>query len=71
MRFRPVCPLELYNRASFDFGKDRENEYAFGSTGGPIDYYLLYGPSPKQVVEDYAWLTGPTPLPPMWVMLPA
>jgi alpha-glucosidase len=53
-------------RASFDFGKESANEYSFGAPDGPVDYYLLYGPSPKQVVEDYAWLTGPTPLPPLW-----
>ena len=55
-------------RASFDFGKDREHEYSFGSTDGPVDYYLMYGPAPRQVVEDYAWLTGPTPLPPLWAL---
>jgi alpha-glucosidase len=53
-------------RASFDFGKEFANAYSFGAPDGPVDYYLMYGPSPKQVVEDYAWLTGPTPLPPLW-----
>lgn len=53
-------------RASFDFGKEFADSYSFGAPAGPVDYYLLYGPGPKQVVEDYAWLTGPTPLPPLW-----
>ena len=53
-------------RASFDFGKEFADSYSFGAPNGPIDYYLIYGPSPKQVVEGYAWLTGPTPLPPLW-----
>ena len=53
-------------RSSFDFGKEFANAYSFGAPDGPADYYLLYGPSPKQVLEDYAWLTGPTPLPPLW-----
>jgi alpha-glucosidase len=53
-------------RASFDFGKEFSNAYSFGAPDGPVDYYLLYGPGPKQVVEDYAWLTGPTPIPPLW-----
>jgi alpha-glucosidase len=26
----------------------------------------MYGPAPKKVLEEYAWLTGPTPLPPLW-----
>jgi len=53
-------------RTSFDFGKEREGIYSFGSAGGPIDYYVFYGPAPKQVVETYAWLTGTPPLPPIW-----
>jgi len=53
-------------RTHFDFGQEAPNEYSFGSPDGPVDYYLLYGPDPKQVVETYAWLTGPTPLPPLW-----
>jgi len=53
-------------RTNFDFGKKSPDEYSFGALGGPVDYYLLYGPEPKKVVESYAWLTGPTPLPPLW-----
>lgn len=55
-------------RSSFDFGKESAGVYSFGAADGPIDYYLLYGPSPKQVVEAYAWLTGKPPLPPMWML---
>jgi alpha-glucosidase len=53
-------------RTSFDFGKEDSEAYSFGADGGPIDYYFIYGPKPKQVVEGYAWLTGLTPLPPEW-----
>jgi len=53
-------------RASFDFNKENRDGYSFGSPGGPLDYYILYGPEPKAVVETWAWLTGTTPLPPMW-----
>ena len=53
-------------RTHFDFGKELPNQYSFGAPDGPVDYYLLYGPDPKHVVETYAWLTGPTPLPPLW-----
>ena len=27
--------------------------YSFGAEGGPLNYYLIYGPTPKQVVEGY------------------
>ncbi len=53
-------------RASFDFNKEYRDGYSFGSDGGPLDFYILYGPEPKSVVENWAWLTGPTPLPPLW-----
>ena len=53
-------------RSSFDFGKESRDRYSFGAENGPIDYYVFPGPTPKQVVETYAWLTGTPPLPPLW-----
>jgi alpha-glucosidase len=55
-------------RSEFDFGKALRSQFSFGAEGGPLDYYFLYGPSPKKVVRDYAWLTGTTPLPPRWAL---
>jgi len=52
--------------SNFDFGKMQDGIYSFGAEGGPIDYYIFYGPDPKQVVRTYAWLTGLPPLPPLW-----
>ena len=53
-------------RTNFDFGRADLARYTFGALDGPATYYLLYGPEPKQVVTAWAWLTGPTPLPPIW-----
>jgi alpha-glucosidase len=53
-------------RTWFDFGKQARDAISFGAEGGPLDYYVLYGPTPKQVVEGYAYLTGTPPLPPLW-----
>lgn len=55
-------------RSSFDFGKESPDTYSFGAVSGPLDYYVFYGPTPKQVVETYAWLTGTAPLPPIWAL---
>ena len=55
-------------RTWFDFGKQARDTYAFGAEGGPLDYYFIYGPTPKQVVEGYAYLTGKPPLPPLWAL---
>ena len=52
--------------SNFDFGKMQDGIYSFGAEGGPINYYIFYGPDPKQVVRTYAWLTGLPPLPPLW-----
>lgn len=54
--------------SSFDFGKQIDGVYSFGAEDGATDYYLLYGPQPKRVLESYAWLTGPPPLPPLWAL---
>ena len=37
-------------RSFFDFGHELTTEYSFGAPDGPVDYYLMYGPEPKQVV---------------------
>jgi alpha-glucosidase len=55
-------------RTSFDFGKQLPDVYSFGAVNGSLDYYVFYGPSPKDVVETYAWLTGTPPLPPLWTL---
>ena len=55
-------------RTWFDFGKQARDTYAFGAEGGALDYYFIYGPTPKQVVEGYAYLTGKPPLPPVWAL---
>ena len=53
-------------RTSFDVGHTQGNELRFGAAGGPLDYVVLNGPSPKDVLRRYAWLTGHAPLPPAW-----
>jgi len=55
-------------RSHFDFGKAERDVYSFGAEQGPIDYYILYGPHPKAVLEGYAFLTGTPPLPPRWAL---
>jgi alpha-glucosidase len=60
--------LDNTYRTFFDFGRERADRYSFSAPAGPLDYYLLYGPEPKQVLHAWAWLTGPTPLPPLWAL---
>ena len=53
-------------RMAFDFGRTEAGAYSVSADGGPLDYYVLAGPAPKQVLEAYGWLTGLPPLPPLW-----
>ena len=55
-------------RSSFDFGERAPAAYTFGAEGDSVDYYILAGPTPRAVVESYAWLTGAAPLPPRWML---
>jgi alpha-glucosidase len=55
-------------RTWFDFGKQDPQTLSFGAAGGPIDYYVIYGPSVRHVVERYTDLTGKPPLPPAWAL---
>src|ERR1700761_6647062 len=45
-------------RSSFDFGKDVQNVYSFGAADGPAEYYVFAGAKPRDVVEQYTWLTA-------------
>ena len=55
-------------RTWFDFGHKNPDEISFGGPDGPIDYYLIAGPSTAQVVRQYTNLTGKAPLAPKWAL---
>ena len=53
-------------RSNFDIGHQAEGVLSFGAEGGELDYYFIYGPEPKKVIERYTAMTGRMPLPPLW-----
>jgi alpha-glucosidase len=55
-------------RSWFDFGHRDANTIEFGAPAGPIDYYIIAGPTVREVVRRYADLTGKAPLPPLWAL---
>lgn len=58
-------------RTWFDMGARSPGKYSFGADGGELDYFVFTGSkdkSPKEVLADYATLTGKTPLPPIWAL---
>jgi alpha-glucosidase len=52
----------------FDMGRDNSKYYYFAAVDGNLDYYFIYGPSVKKVVEGYTEITGNVPLPQMWTL---
>ncbi|MBK8881933.1 MAG: glycoside hydrolase family 31 protein [Bacteroidales bacterium] len=50
--------------STFDF---TQNPYTFSAPGGgELDYYFIYGPGFKQIIQQYSKITGLSPLPPKW-----
>jgi len=55
-------------RTSFDFGQQERNTLSFGAEGGELNYYVVAGDKPKDVVRRYTDLTGRMELPPKWAI---
>ena len=55
-------------RAWFDFGHRDADVINFGAPDGPIDYYIIAGPTTAEVVRRYSDLTGKAPLAPLWAL---
>jgi len=55
-------------RSVFDFGKESQDYFSFGTEGGDLDYYFIAGPDPKKIIEEYTAMTGRSPLPPLWTL---
>lgn len=51
----------------FDMKSSNET-YSFWAEGGKLDYYVMAGPTPKEVLKQYTALTGRMPLPPKWAI---
>lgn len=55
-------------RGFMDLGKSERGAWSFGAEGGGVDYYVMTGAAPKDIVQSYAYLTGPAPLTPLWAL---
>jgi alpha-glucosidase len=53
-------------RSTFDFGHKDAAAIEISAVDGPIDYYLIAGPTMADVVRRYTDLTGRPPLAPLW-----
>lgn len=54
-------------KSHFDLSEPKDT-YSFMAEGGVLNYYVMAGPTPKDVLEQYTNLTGRMPLPPKWAI---
>jgi alpha-glucosidase (family GH31 glycosyl hydrolase) len=58
------CFVDNVWHMRFDIGKSQKDRLTWTAPGGPIDYYLINGPSFKSIIDQYTQLTGrPSMLP--------
>jgi alpha-D-xyloside xylohydrolase len=53
-------------RVSFEIASERTSRVQFSAAGQSLEYFVFYGPSPREVLEKYTALTGRPALPPAW-----
>jgi alpha-D-xyloside xylohydrolase len=53
-------------KVSFEVASEKVERVQFSVPGEELEYFLIYGPSPKEVLQRYTALTGRPALPPAW-----
>jgi alpha-D-xyloside xylohydrolase len=53
-------------RVSLEVASEKVERVQFSVPGEVLEYFLIYGPSPKDVLQRYTALTGRPALPPAW-----
>ncbi len=51
---------------NYELGTEAVSKTQFSVEGEILDYYIINGPAPKDVLENYTELTGKPALPPAW-----
>ncbi|MEM6802702.1 MAG: TIM-barrel domain-containing protein [Bacteroidota bacterium] len=55
-------------KSYLDLGKTEDNILEYGVKDSVLSYYVILGPSPKEILERYTHLTGRQPMPPHWAL---
>ncbi len=55
------------HKTRFDFGKESKDYYFWSHTAGALDYYMIPGKTPGEVLKTYCALTGGNRLQQKWV----
>ncbi|MER5268533.1 alpha-xylosidase [Actinosynnema sp. NPDC002837] len=51
---------------SFEVGSEAVSKVQFSVEGQSLEYFLIYGPTPREILRKYTALTGRPALPPAW-----
>ncbi|GAA3217721.1 alpha-xylosidase [Actinocorallia longicatena] len=51
---------------SFEIGSENVSRLQFSVAGESLEYFVIYGPTPKEILRKYTALTGRPPLLPDW-----
>jgi alpha-D-xyloside xylohydrolase len=54
------------DKVSFEVASEKVECVQFSIPGESLDYFVIYGPTPKQILARYTALTGRPALPPAW-----
>ena len=54
------------DKISFEVASEKVERMQFSIPGESLEYFVIYGPTPKQILERYTALTGRPALPPAW-----
>ena len=54
--------------SQFDIGAEKPGVLKMETRGGELDYYIIYGSEPAEILRTYTQLTGRMPLPPKWAL---
>jgi len=55
-------------KTTYDFGREDDDHFTFGTPGGEMVYYFLFGPTYKEIISRYIQLTGKPIMPPKWAL---
>jgi alpha-D-xyloside xylohydrolase len=53
-------------KVSFEVASEKVERVQFSVPGESLEYFVIYGPTPKEVLQRYTALTGRPALPPAW-----
>jgi alpha-glucosidase len=72
LALRPQLSYGIFLNSSywsqFDLGAAQPEVWQMLTRSLELDYYIIYGPQPAQILKTYTELTGRMPLPPKWAL---